>query len=168
MWSAKLPLFGILAQSITDGPGFRFTLFTQGCPHRCPGCHNPESQEQEGGELHSLQEIYELFVKQSYVEGITFSGGEPFLHPQELCFLAKKVKEHGKNVLCYTGFLYEDLLEKGGPDALDFLDEIDLLIDGPFLQEERDLSLAFRGSANQRLIPLTGEGKRMLEEIQAW
>ena len=167
MWSAKLPVFGIAAQSISDGPGFRFTLFTQGCPHSCEGCHNPESQPRTGGTEYSLLEIVELFKKNSFVEGITFSGGEPFLHPKELGFLARYFKEQGKNILCYTGFIYEDLLEKG-TDVLEFLSEIDLLIDGPFVLAQRDLSLSFRGSSNQRLLPLSEEGKKMLRQIETW
>lgn len=167
MWSAKLPVFGIAAQSISDGPGFRFTLFTQGCPHSCEGCHNPESQPLNGGTEYSLLEIVELFEKNSFVEGISFSGGEPFLHPKELSFLARYFKEQGKNILCYTGFIYEDLV-KMESDVLDFLGEIDLLIDGPFVLAKRDLSLAFKGSSNQRLLPLTEEGKKMLRQIETW
>ena len=168
MWSAKLPLFGLVAQSITDGPGFRFTLFTQGCPHGCEGCHNPESWDRLGGTDYTLEEIVEDFEKNSFVDGVTFSGGEPFLHPKELTFLARYFKEKGKNIICYTGYLYEDLLQLKNPEVKEFLEEIDLLIDGPFILEKRDLSLSFRGSSNQRLLPLTEKGEALLREIQDW
>ncbi|MDO5725104.1 MAG: anaerobic ribonucleoside-triphosphate reductase activating protein [Tissierellia bacterium] len=163
MWSQKLKIYGIEAQSIVDGPGFRFAIFTQGCPHHCKGCHNPESQNLNGGKFITLKEIKELFEKYNYVNGITFSGGEPFLQSDKLSFLADYFHSKDKDIICYTGFTLQELQNSDDKFVKILLGKIDLLIDGRFVESKRDLSLRYRGSSNQNLIPLTEKGNRLLE-----
>ena len=138
----KLQLSGTVNDSIVDGPGIRYNIFVQGCPHHCPGCHIPKI----------LAEIQE----NPLLSGVTFSGGEPFCQPEALCELAKGIKAVGKHLMVYSGYTYEQLLELGRkrPAVLELLDLCDILVDGPYLEAERDLTLSFRGSANQRLIDL--------------
>lgn len=145
---------GIVRDSVVDGPGLRFVIFTQGCFHRCKGCHNPDTHDPEGGKLVSTDEIIKLVNKTKLIRGVTFSGGEPFLHAKALAFLAKKFKSHGLSIVTYSGFLFEELLElsKQNLDVQALLHKTDLLIDGPYDWTKRDLRLPFRGSANQRLI----------------
>lgn len=151
-----ITLAGIVKQSITDGPGLRFTLFTQGCPHKCKGCHNPETWSFEGGKQYDIEKLLELFDANPLLKGVTLSGGEPLVQSEQLLPFVKEIKKRGKDVVCFTGFLYEDLLEtsKNDPALKELLEYIDILIDGPFILEKRDLSLKFRGSSNQRVIDL--------------
>ena len=141
-----------VSDSIVDGPGLRFTVFTQGCPHRCPGCHNPETHDPAGGREASVAELTAQLLSNPLTDGLTLSGGEPFCQPEPLAELAKLVHGAGKDVACYTGWTYEQLLEKNDPAVNALLAEVDLLIDGPFVLEQRNLELRFRGSENQRLI----------------
>lgn len=150
----KLQLAGIVKESIVDGKGIRYTVFTQGCPHHCPGCHNPQTHPFEGGETYTPQEIFEDFQKNPMLKGITFSGGEPFCQPEPLTELAKLVHGLGKDVTVYTGYTYEQLLEKRDPAVDALLRETDVLIDGPFIEAQKNLELLFRGSENQRLIDM--------------
>ncbi len=145
---------GLQDDSIVDGPGFRFVVFTQGCPHHCPGCHNPQTHPFQGGETVTIGEILERIQSNPLLKGVTLSGGEPFCQPAPLAELARQVHALGKDVVCYSGFTLEQLLEKRKtePSVGALLEETDLLIDGPFLQDQKDLTLLFRGSANQRLI----------------
>lgn len=138
--------------SIVDGPGLRFTVFTQGCPHFCPGCHNPETHDLAGGRDRSVEELTALMVKNPLTEGLTLSGGEPFLQAEACALLAKAAHAAGLNVWTYSGYRYEKLLEAGNPHWLALLGETDVLVDGPYIEEERSLTLPFRGSKNQRLI----------------
>ncbi len=150
----ELTIAGVIKESIVDGPGIRYTVFTQGCPHHCPGCHNPQTWAFEGGQRTTPQALFEDFQKDPILKGVTFSGGEPFCQPEPLTELAKLVHGAGKDVACYTGWTYEQLLEKGDPAVNALLAEVDLLIDGPFVLEQRNLELRFRGSENQRLIDM--------------
>lgn len=144
---------GIVNDSIVDGPGFRYALFVQGCPHHCPGCHNPQTHPFEGGTELSPEEILQAMGKNPLLRGITFSGGEPFCQPEALAYLAKEVHKNPRwNVVSYTGFVLEDLLASEDPHVKELLQEIDILIDGPYIEAQRDLTLLFRGSANQRII----------------
>ena len=151
---------GIEPESITDGPGVRFVVFTQGCPHHCPGCHNPETHALTGrGERMTVDELFDRIVADPLVSGVTFSGGEPFLHARALAKLAKMCREAGKTVMVYTGYLYEKLREAKNPDWDALLAEADILVDGPYLEKERSLDICFRGSRNQRVFFLSDRGK---------
>ena len=152
MESNKIRVAGLTNDSIVDGKGFRFVIFTQGCLHHCKGCHNPETWAMDGGTLMDLDEIKEKIARNGLLDGITFSGGDPFYQVKPCAELAKWAKDRGLNVWAYTGFLYEELLEM--PEVKEFLDLVDVLVDGPFILEEKSLLLNFRGSKNQRVIDL--------------
>lgn len=138
--------------SIVDGLGIRTVIWTQGCSHNCPNCHNPSTHDFKGGDLVELDDVIEELENLSGQDGITFSGGDPMFQPKECCILAKKSHELGLNVWAYTGFTFEELLEKGNKDILEFLSNIDVLIDGKFDPSKKSLDCEFRGSTNQRLI----------------
>lgn len=149
-----LRLAGIAEDSIVDGPGLRLTLFTQGCPHHCPGCHNPETHALEGGSLYAPDAILARYAENPLLAGVTFSGGEPFLQAGPLARLAATIHARGGTVVTYTGYVYEALAARAVRDAdvARLLDATDLLIDGPYVQALRSLELPFRGSSNQRLL----------------
>ena len=152
MESNKIRVAGLTNDSIVDGKGFRFVIFTQGCLHHCKGCHNPETWAMDGGTLMDISEIEEKVARNGLLDGITFSGGDPFYQPEVCVKIAKWAKERGLNIWAYTGFLYEELLNM--PEVKEFLDLVDVLVDGPFILEEKSLLLNFRGSKNQRVIDL--------------
>lgn len=141
-----------VSDSIVDGPGLRFTVFTQGCPHHCPGCHNPETHDPAGGREVSMSELEEEMGKNPLIDGLTLSGGDPFCQAAECADLARLAHEKGLNVWTYTGYTYERLLEGDLPGALELLEQTDVLVDGPFLLAEKSYEALFRGSTNQRLI----------------
>ena len=164
-------LAGIEPESIVDGPGYRFAVFVQGCPHACPGCHNPETHDFEGGRLVDTEEIIAHLGKNPLVRGLTLSGGEPMLKAQALLGVAKAAKARGMNVWCYTGYTYEQLMEMNDPAQMALLDVIDVLVDGPYIARERSLDLLFCGSRNQRLIDMNktrSAGEITLYDPQAW
>lgn len=152
----EIRIAGLVPESVVDGPGIRFVVFTQGCPHGCPDCHNPQTHDFQGGEERKTGQILDDFQATPMVSGITISGGEPFCQPRQCAQLARKVKALGKHVLVFSGYTFEALLEKGRrePAVEELLSYTDVLIEGPYLKEKRDLNLAFRGSANQRMIDL--------------
>jgi anaerobic ribonucleoside-triphosphate reductase activating protein len=154
MEGKPIRLAGIVRESIVDGPGFRFTVFVQGCPHHCPGCQNPQTHDPAGGEDCDVETIMTEFRKNPLLQGVTLSGGEPMDQAEALLPLARAVRAMGKDVMAFSGYTYEELLEKGKrePAVLDLLRECFLLVDGRFVMAQRDLSLLFRGSRNQRLI----------------
>lgn len=164
----KVQVSGIVKESIVDGKGIRYTVFTQGCPHHCPGCHNPQTHPFEGGTEMEVSEIFEDFQKNPMLKGITLSGGEPMCQPTPLAELARLVHGIGKDVTVFTGYTYEQLLEKQDPAVNELLKETDVLIDGPFLEAEKNLELVFRGSENQRVIDMDAtrrEGRVVLLEV---
>ena len=153
--------------SIVDGHGLRFTVFTQGCPHHCPGCHNPGTHDAAGGREATLEELVEQMKKNPLIEGITLSGGEPFVQAAACADLARAAHGLGLNVWTYTGYLFEHLRDAGDPAWTALLAETDVLVDGPFLQKEKSYELHFRGSRNQRLIDVPAslaQGKVVLWE----
>ena len=154
----KIRLAGIVPDSIADGPGFRCAIFTQGCKHACKGCHNPETWSFSGGEDYEIEEIVAMWNKNPLLKGITLSGGDPFYQPKACAELAKAAHAKGLNVFSYTGFTFEELLEEAKKDAdiASLLEESDYLVDGPFIEDLKDISLQFRGSSNQRIIRLSG------------
>ena len=150
--TALMRVSGIVDESIVDGPGLRYVVFTQGCPHHCKGCHNPQTHSFEGGFLLSTEAALAQLQENPLLSGITLSGGEPFEQAEALCALAEGAKALGKNVMTYTGYVFEDLLARNDPWTDRLLDLTDTLVDGPYKEELRDLELQFRGSANQRLL----------------
>ena len=146
-----LELSGIVSDSIVDGPGIRTTIFAQGCPHHCPGCHNPETWDFGCGTLIPAEAVVEIVQSNPLCRGVTFSGGEPFAQAAEFAELAAQLKEKGYEVASYSGYTFEELLD-GTEDQKKLLKQIDILIDGRFLLAEKSLEIAFRGSRNQRIL----------------
>ena len=144
--------------SVVDGPGIRTVIWTQGCPHHCPFCHNPETHSFKGGTLVSIDDIIKKITESENQDGVTFSGGDPMMQPVPCTLIAKKCKEIGLNVWCYTGFLFEELLDN--PERLEFLKYIDVLVDGKFDNNLKSYSAKFRGSKNQRIINVKSSLKK--------
>lgn len=160
----SIRISGITPESIVDGEGIRYVIFTQGCPHHCPGCHNPSTHSFDGGKLVSLVDLVNDIRKNAeYIDGITLSGGEPFCQPYQCSIIAREARKLGLSVWCYTGYSFEDLIEK--KDASTLLNFVDVLIDGPFILEERSLDLDFRGSRNQRLIDVRKSSKEVVTTL---
>ena len=132
----KLKISGIIDESIVDGPGLRFTVFTQGCPHRCQGCHNPQTHDFDGGSWMDTDEIMARFDEDPLLAGMTFSGGEPFCQPEPLWELARQVKARGKNIVIYSGYTFDQLKEMAVKDEWveKLLRMCDLLVDGPYVE----------------------------------
>ncbi len=147
----KIRLFGTANDSIVDGPGLRYAVFVQGCPHNCKGCHNPASHDFNCGYLKDISELAEEIKKNPLIDGVTFSGGEPFCQAKELTELAKILN---MNVVCYTGYLFEDLIAGANAENgwNELLNCIDILVDGRFEEDKKSYDLLFKGSSNQRLI----------------
>lgn len=145
---------GIVEESIVDGPGIRLVVFGQGCRHHCPGCHNPESHSLDGGKFMKIDDIINLINENPLLDGITLSGGDPFEQAESFAILAKKVKKLGLNVMTYTGYIYEEILEKLDlvPGWRDLFYTTDILVDGRFELDKKSLMLKFKGSSNQRII----------------
>lgn len=146
----EIRVAGIEDDSIVDGPGFRLTVFTQGCPHDCPGCHNPETHPFDGGKIMDADAIVKMMKDNPLLDGITLSGGDPFCQPEPCAYLARKAKDMGLNVWAYSGWTFEALM--GMPEVRPLLESVDVLVDGPFILAQRTLELRFRGSRNQRLV----------------
>lgn len=157
----KIRVAGFANDSIVDGPGIRFTIFTQGCTHNCKGCQNPHTHALDAGYFIEIDEILEKIKSNPLLDGITISGGEPFLQSEACAELAKRVKELNLTVITYTGFTFEHLIKSD--ERLKLLSETDILVDGPFVENEKSLALLFRGSKNQRIIAV----KKSLEEKEA-
>lgn len=147
-----MKIFGLVQDSIVDGPGFRFSCFVQGCPHHCPGCHNPDSHDPSAGTEMTPDEVIKAMRSNPLTDGLTLSGGEPFEQPEDCLTIAKAAHESGLNVWSYSGWTFEHLLREGTDAQKALLKELDVLVDGPFLLAERSLSLNWRGSRNQRVI----------------
>lgn len=145
-----------IAESVVDGPGIRYVIFVQGCPHHCEGCHNPQTHDFEGGNEVDVFELLKEIREDPLLKGVTFSGGEPFCQGEALAILAKELHKISLNVMTYTGYPYERLCELSKDDTAvsALLMETDILVDGPFILAQRDLSLQFRGSSNQRILHL--------------
>ena len=151
-----LRISGIAEDSIVDGPGLRFVVFTQGCPHRCPGCHNPQTHDFSAGTLVDTDELLRRYRRNPLLQGITLSGGEPFSQPAPLAELCEELKQDDVPVMIYSGYTYEELLARAeaDPDTARLLALCDILVDGRFELATRSLMLKFRGSKNQRIIDL--------------
>ena len=148
----KMRIAGVVNDSIVDGPGLRLAVFAQGCPHHCPGCHNPQTHDFDGGEVADTEEIIEKMIKNPLLDGVTLTGGEPFCQPEACMEIARAAHAAGLNVWSYTGYTFEHLLKEGTEPQRALLRELDVLVDGPFLLARRTLNCRFRGSNNQRWI----------------
>ncbi len=144
-----LRINGIVNDSIVDGEGIRLTIFTQGCPHHCPKCHNPQTHDFKGGYYIDIKEIIMMMKENPLLDGITLSGGEPMEQADTCAILAEEAKKIGLNVWVYTGYCWEELQKDFYKKLLSFTD---VLVDGAFIEELRSLELRFRGSSNQRMI----------------
>ena len=149
-----MQIAGVVEDSIVDGPGLRFVVFTQGCNFRCVGCHNPETWDMAGGYFASPAELAEQIRANPLTDGLTLSGGEPFEQPARCAELAEMVRADGLDVWVFSGFLFEELYlsSQTEPSVLAFLKQIDVLVDGLYVESERTLSLKWRQSRNQRVI----------------
>lgn len=152
----NIRIAGEISESIVDGPGIRYVVFTQGCPHHCEGCHNPETHDFNAGILSTTELILEKMKRYPYMTGLTISGGEPFTQKSAILDLTVHFKKlfPKKNILIYTGYTFEELIDKKDDTIHAILKTADYLVDGRFIQSMRDISLIFRGSTNQRIIDL--------------
>jgi anaerobic ribonucleoside-triphosphate reductase activating protein len=156
-----------MPESLVDGPGLRFVIFTQGCTHECPHCHNPETWDMDAGKEYSVKQVIRLLKQQKKTkQGITFSGGEPFLQSAELAEVAVAAHLISWDIVTYTGFTYEELIENNNDGVKALLSATDILIDGKYIHDLRSIELPFRGSSNQRIIDLAKTLKR--GEIVLW
>lgn len=147
----SLRVIDIVGGTSVDGPGLRTSVYFAGCNHHCPGCHNPQSWDFEGGEAMSVLRIKEIIDDCDF--NVTFSGGDPLMQPvAEMVELARLLKADGRTIWCYTGYSYEYVASR--PEYKELLACIDVLVDGPFVESLRDISLRFRGSSNQRLVDI--------------
>ncbi len=162
---------GFVGDSIVDGPGLRCVLFCQGCPHRCPGCHNPETHPFEGGVHTQVSELFARIQNHPLCRAVTFSGGEPFSQAEPLAKLAKELKQAGYELAAYTGYTFENLLSSPCAAQRDLLCQLDILIDGLYIEEKKNLTLRFRGSENQRIIHVPNSlrvGQAVQETAERW
>ena len=171
---------GFEEESFVDGPGLRYVIFAQGCRHYCPKCHNQKTWDMEAGNEYTVKQIIRIISKQNkttyekkkkgFYQGVTLSGGEPFLQAEELAQVAAAAHQIGWDVVTYTGYTYEELIELTDNDnnIKSLLYETDILIDGKYVREKRDTGLPFRGSSNQRIIDVIktiNEGKIVLSRL---
>ena len=154
MIQQTINIAGIMEDSIVDGPGLRTAIFAQGCPRRCEGCHNPESWAFGTGTDMTVQDLFWRVKKNPLVRGVTLSGGEPMEQAEALLPFAREVRARGRDLVIFSGYTFEQLLEMGTrrPAVRELLSLAFLLVDGRFVLAERDLTLRFRGSRNQRLL----------------
>ena len=167
----EIRLAGNVPESIVDGPGYRLAVFVQGCPHACPGCHNPKTHDFAGGYLSDTDQIIAQMGKNPLVRGVTLTGGEPMMQAEALCEVASAAKAKGMNVWCYTGYTLETLQRENNPARMRLLEHVDVLVDGPYIAHERSLELNFCGSKNQRLIDMhatRATGEICLYEVPQW
>ena len=155
-----LRIAGTVEDSIVDGEGIRFTIFCQGCARRCPGCQNPETQPMTGGHAVTFDNLLKAIDKNPLLTGVTYSGGEPFEQAEALAALSLHIHEKGLNIWCYTGYTMEEITSGADKKKKALLAVVDVLVDGAYIEEERDLTLHFRGSRNQRIIDLKATHKK--------
>lgn len=145
-----ISVLSIIEDTMVDGPGFRTSIYCAGCLHQCPGCHNPQSWDFDGGHAMSTDDIMRIIEADPYAN-VTFSGGDPMYQPEGFADLARAIRQRTtKTIWCYTGFTFETLMTNPRQRAL--VELLDVLVDGPYVKKQRDESLPFRGSGNQRLI----------------
>lgn len=148
----KIKVAGIQYETMIDGPGFRTTIYSQGCQHHCPGCHNPQTWDFNSGKEYTVDELFNIIIGEEFSD-VTFSGGDPMFQVEAFTELAQKVKNKtNKTIWCYSGYTYEEI--KKSPKMSVILPYIDVLVDGRFMIEKRNTDLKFRGSENQRIVYL--------------
>lgn len=148
----KINVLRVLHDTTVDGPGFRTSIYCAGCRHQCPECHNPQSWEFGSGTDMTTQALLDEILADPFAD-VTFTGGDPFYQADAFAELATLIKKSSKkSIWCYTGFLYEQLIKNESRRKL--LENIDVLVDGPFHISERDEDILFRGSSNQRIISI--------------
>lgn len=147
-------LAGVIYESLVNGPGIRRVYFAQGCRHNCDGCFNPETHDFNGGELMDMNELINDAISNPIINGITFSGGDPLEQAESFSYMAKEFKSKGLNIWCYTGYTFEQILEKmkKDKDLKELISNVDVLVDGKFEINNKNKDLKFRGSSNQRII----------------
>jgi len=159
---------GLVQDSIVDGPGFRFTVFTQGCPHNCQGCHNPDTHDPDGGREMTVKQVIDAMLSNPMTDGLTLSGSDPFVQAADCAEIAKAAHKNGLNVWTYTGWTYEKLwsLSEQDEGIKALLNETDVLVDGPFILSQKSYDVPWRGSKNQRLIDMkaTLESGKVVEK----
>ena len=140
----------VIEDTMVDGPGFRTSIYCAGCRHQCPGCHNPQSWAFDAGRDMTVEQLMRIIEADPYTQGVTFSGGDPMYQAAAFAELARQIhRRTQKDIWCYTGFTFESLIHD---DQRELLTEVDVLVDGPFVESLHDPDLLFRGSSNQRLI----------------
>lgn len=155
-----LKIAGYQKHSSVNGPGIRFVLFVQGCPHHCPGCQNPETHDRDGGQEVDTDEILRIIADTRYLDGVTLSGGDPFLQAEAMALVARRVHELGMSVWAYTGWTYEQILDgQAGEEGISLLKNVDVLVDGRYIESRRSADVIWRGSSNQRLIDVASSLK---------
>jgi anaerobic ribonucleoside-triphosphate reductase activating protein len=154
---------GVEPESIVDGPGFRYVLFVQGCPHHCHGCHNPESWDPKAGFDMTTDEVFAEIMENPHLRGVTFSGGEPFEQVPALVELAKMCREAGLSLMSYSGYTLDELEARHDPDTDELLSMLDVLVDGRYDEKLRNLTLIYCGSENQRVIDMRKTRKARAE-----
>lgn len=161
----KIRISGTANDSIVDGPGLRFTIFVQGCPHHCEGCHNPQTHDFMAGKDSTTEELLEKILANPLLDGVTFSGGEPFSQAKPLYFLGKELIEKKYTIITYTGYTFEYLLDNANNENFykELLSISDYLVDGKFEMDKKSYLLKFKGSTNQRIL----DSKKSLSEGRA-
>ena len=149
----KIRLYGTVNDSIVDGPGLRYVIFTQGCLHHCPGCHNPDSHAIDGGYIEDTEQCLLEIDQNPLLDGVTLSGGEPFLQATALIHFVQKVKKRHLHVMIYSGYTFEEILELGDEEKK-LLSLCDTLVDGKFILSLKSMELLYKGSSNQRIIDI--------------
>ena len=148
----KFRLAGIEPESIVDGPGLRMAVFFQGCKHACHGCHNPQTWDMNGGKLYDTEDILEEYGKNRLLNGVTLTGGDPVYQPEAALEIAKGVHDMSGDVWLYTGYTIEALVSLNDDNVNKLIENVDVIVDGPFVESQRDITLRFRGSRNQRIL----------------
>ncbi len=155
MCKDKICIMEVIEETMADGPGLRTSIYCAGCSHRCPGCHNPQSWNMKNGHWVTVDDLLDV-IKADEFSNVSFSGGDPFYQVEAFTELARRIKaETSKTIWCWTGFTYEEILANAQMKQM--LQYLDVLVDGPFIESQRDTQLHFRGSANQRIIHLVPE-----------
>ena len=142
----------LVQDSIVDGPGLRTVVFVQGCPHGCPGCHNPDTHDPEGGSPYTTEQVVAELASNPLTSGVTLTGGEPMAQAAACLEIARAARARGLGVVTYTGYTFEQLLQSDDPDIGALVAISDWLIEGPFVLAQRTLSMPWRGSTNQRIL----------------